>query len=137
MTNVSARSNLVNFSPEKNLTKNSNIADWFYFPSWKRVPLLKTGRIISGCYLVFVDECGIGSEIVQQLRHKQQDAIAVLISDEFKQIDCNTYSINPKNQDDYNILLQAIYKQGKTPKFIAHLWSVSNSLKQSIETIQY
>ncbi len=121
---------------EKNLTKNSNIADWFYVPSWKRVPLLKTGQIVSGCYLVFVDECGIGSEIVQQLRQKQQDAIAVLISDEFKQIDCNTYTINPKNQDDYNILLQTIYKQGKIPKVITHLWSVSNSLNQPIETIQ-
>ncbi|MHC5736415.1 type I polyketide synthase [Nostoc sp.] len=120
---------------ERKLGKNSNIADWFYVPSWKRIPLIETGKRKSAYYLVFVDECGIGSQIVQQLQQTGNDAIAVLIGDKFSQINSDTYTINPDNRDDYSTLLHTIQEQGKTPEIIIHLWSVTNSLNQPLETI--
>ncbi|MBW4477602.1 MAG: KR domain-containing protein [Tolypothrix brevis GSE-NOS-MK-07-07A] len=132
----SKNDNKIHPGDESKIGKNSNIADWFYVPSWKQLPLVKNEQVISACYIVFVDECGVGSKIVQQLRQAEQDVIAVLIGDNFEQINSNTYTINPEKQDDYNTLLQAIQKQEKTPNLIIHLWSVANSLNHSIETIQ-
>ncbi|MER3588643.1 MAG: beta-ketoacyl synthase, partial [Mastigocladus sp. ERB_26_1] len=121
---------------ESKLGKKSNIADWFYVPSWKQIPLVKTGEKKSTCYLVFVDECTIGSQIVQHLQQTGQDAIAVLAGAEFSQVDHNTYTINPAQQDDYQTLLQAIHQQGKIPETIIHLWGLSYVIHQSLETIQ-
>ncbi|MFE1744006.1 SDR family NAD(P)-dependent oxidoreductase [Coleofasciculus sp. H7-2] len=114
----------------------SNITDWFYVPSWKQIPLVKTREIPSACYLVFVDECGIGSQIVQRLQQTGQDAISVRVGEQFKQLDSNTYTINPACQDDYHALIRAVREQGKTPNAIAHLWSITQSPPQSFETSQ-
>lgn len=110
----------------ESIGKKSNVADWFYVPSWKRVPLVKTPDITSACYLVFVDECGIGAEIVQRLQQAGQEVIAVEVG-QFSQRDANTYAINPANPDDYNTLIQAVRERGKLPNAIAHLWSITQS----------
>ncbi|MEP0859277.1 SDR family NAD(P)-dependent oxidoreductase [Trichocoleus sp. DQ-U1] len=114
----------------------SDITDWFYVPSWKKIPLVKTGEISSACYLVFVDECGIGSQIVQRLQQVGQDAISVRVGEQFKQLDSNAYTINPACQDDYYALIQAVREQGKAPNAIAHLWSITQSPPHSLETSQ-
>lgn len=119
-----------------NLGKKLNITDWFYVPSWKQVPLVKTRDITSGCYLVFVDECGIGSQIVQRLQLAGQDVIALQLGEQFNQLDSNTYTINPANQDDYNKLIGVLQQQGKTPKAIVHLWSLTQSTTEPLEAIQ-
>jgi len=121
---------------ESKLGKKPSVADWFYIPSWKRVPLVKAPDVTSACYLVFVDECGIGPEIVQQLQQAGQEAIAVEVGEQFSQRDFNTYTINPANPDDYNTLLQTVWERGKIPNAFAHLWSVTQSLPQSGETTQ-
>jgi acyl transferase domain-containing protein/acyl carrier protein len=114
----------------------SKITDWFYVPSWKQIPLVKTREISPACYLVFVDECEIGSQIVQRLQQTGQDAISVRVGEQFKQLDSNAYTINPACQDDYQTLIRAVREQGKTPNAIAHLWSITQSPPQSLETSQ-
>ncbi|MBN3951428.1 MAG: SDR family NAD(P)-dependent oxidoreductase [Nostoc sp. NMS7] len=121
---------------QSKLGKKSNITDWFYVPSWKRVPLVKTREIPSGCYLVFLDECGIGTQIIQRLRQSGHDAIAIQVGEEFNQLDSNTYTINQARQQDYNALIQTLKEQGKTPNAIVHLWGITQSPPQSLETIQ-
>ncbi|MEP0883297.1 SDR family NAD(P)-dependent oxidoreductase [Trichocoleus sp. ST-U3] len=123
-------------SPGESKLGKSDITDWFYVPSWKKIPLVKTGEISSACYLVFVDECGIGSQIVQRLQQAGQDAISVRVGEQFKQLDSNAYTINPACQDDYYALIQAVREQGKAPNAIAHLWSITQSPPQSLETSQ-
>lgn len=121
---------------ENNLGKKSNITDWFYIPSWKRVPIIKTKDITSNCSLIFVDEYGIGSKIVQIFQNLGQDVITVKVGDAFNQLDNNTYIINSKQADDYYQLLRQLQKEGKVPNTIIHLWSVTQSQNLSWETIQ-
>jgi NAD(P)-dependent dehydrogenase (short-subunit alcohol dehydrogenase family)/acyl carrier protein len=122
---------------EIKLAKRSNITDWFYVPSWKRVPLVET-RLTSAatlsCYLVFVDECGLGEQIAQRLEQAGQDVITVTVGEQFRKLDRSAYAINPQNRDDYNALMQAIRELGKTPNTIAHLWSITQSPHQSFDT---
>ncbi|MBE9004880.1 SDR family NAD(P)-dependent oxidoreductase [Fortiea sp. LEGE XX443] len=116
--------------------KNSNITDWFYIPSWKRVPLVKTKDITSNRSLIFVDEYGAGSQLVQELQQLGQDVITVKIGKKFNQLDSITYTINPAEVDDYHNLLQQLQKQGKIPNTITHLWSLNQSQNLSWETTQ-
>ncbi|HYW19655.1 MAG TPA: SDR family NAD(P)-dependent oxidoreductase [Nodularia sp. (in: cyanobacteria)] len=116
--------------------KKANITDWFYIPSWKRVPIIKTNNITSDCSLIFVDESGIGSKIVQRLQYLGENVISVKVGEKFNQLDSNTYTINPKQADDYNHLLQQLREKGKTPNTIIHLWSVTQSQTLSWETTQ-
>ncbi|MEJ1929854.1 SDR family NAD(P)-dependent oxidoreductase [Nostoc sp. NIES-2111] len=116
--------------------KKSNIRDWFYIPSWKRVPLVKTKEISSGYSLIFVDEYGVGSQLVQRLQQLGQDVITVKIGEKFNQIDSNTYAINPAQADDYQNLLRQLQEQSKTPDKIIHLWSLTQSQALSWERTQ-
>jgi acyl transferase domain-containing protein/acyl carrier protein len=116
--------------------KKPNITDWFYIPSWKRVPLVKTKEITSGYYLIFVDESSVGSQLLQQLQKIGQDVITVKVGESFNQIDNNTYTLNPAEADDYYNLLQQLRTQGKTPNTIIHLWSLTQSQVLSWETTQ-
>jgi acyl transferase domain-containing protein/acyl carrier protein len=116
--------------------KKPNISDWFYIPSWKRVPLVKTKDITSGYSLIFVDEYGVGSQLVQRLQQLGQDVITVKVGKNFAQLDSNTYAINPAQADDYQNLLQQLREQEKTPNSITHLWSLTQSQTLSWETTQ-
>ncbi|MEA5621855.1 type I polyketide synthase [Nostoc sp. UHCC 0251] len=116
--------------------KKPNISDWFYIPSWKRVPLVKTKDITSGYSLIFIDEYGIGLQLAQRLQQLGKDVITVKVGEKFAQLDTNTYAINPAQADDYQNLLQQLQQQEKTPNTITHLWSLTQSQDLSWETIQ-
>ncbi len=114
------------------LSKKSDIADWFYIPSWKRTmppqPFQPGLEVKLGCCLVFVDECGLGEKLVKQLVLEHQDVISVKFGEQFQQnseYPQRTYTINPEKEDDYNTLLKELRSLGKIPKRIVHLWSVT------------
>ncbi|MDF5732626.1 MAG: acyltransferase domain-containing protein, partial [Rhizonema sp. PD38] len=141
------------------LDKKPDIADWFYIPSWKRLMpcqpySFKVQATQTGCWLVFVDECGLGDKMVQRLALEGQDAIAVRIGEQFDRNreypterrslsgdlgeHQSSYTINPQQRDDYNALLQELRAQGKVPKTIVHLWSVTPDIHPSsaIESLE-
>lgn len=114
------------------LAKKSDIADWFYIPSWKRTMRSQSLQLRleekSGCWLVFVDECGLGEKLVKRLLLENQDVISVKIGEQFQQnseYPQRTYTINPEKENDYNTLLKELRTLGKIPKRIVHLWSVT------------
>ncbi|GAB1543929.1 hypothetical protein NUACC21_66050 [Scytonema sp. NUACC21] len=122
------------------LHKSSNIADWFYIPSWRRKPLLscQNGQTqMQTSVLVFVDECGLGSKLVKQLKLEGQDVVTVRIGSAFsfvnksqdgKQDDEQNHfevSLNPRQRGDYDALLQQLRSLGKYPKTIVHMWGVT------------
>ncbi|WP_407882796.1 SDR family NAD(P)-dependent oxidoreductase, partial [Scytonema sp. NUACC26] len=108
--------------------KKPNIADWFYIPSWKRSPLnaRKLNEIpVQANTLVFIDECGLGSQLVEKLELEGQNVITVKVGSEFTKLSEHTYTLNPKEGNDYNALLNELYALGKTPQTIVHLWNVT------------
>ncbi|MGL5076618.1 MAG: SDR family NAD(P)-dependent oxidoreductase, partial [Waterburya sp.] len=106
--------------------KKDNIADWFYVPAWKALPLIKTSKITNDRYLVFVDQSAISVRLIEKLRQDGQNAIAVYIGDNFSQ-DHHGYTINPNNPEDYQTLFQAISELGNIPTKIIYLWNTSPS----------
>jgi len=112
------------------LSKKSNIADWFYLPTWKQVKLLEPfkGRKLEKQkqrWLVFVDPSKLGSRIAQRLEQEGQEVITVTVGEEFAQLGDRIYAINPQQRQDYDALFQTLRTIDKIPQTIAHFWGVT------------
>ncbi|MDZ8092004.1 MAG: SDR family NAD(P)-dependent oxidoreductase [Nostoc sp. DedQUE05] len=119
------------------LTKKADIADWFYLPFWKPSlpPVELDSQILitkKSCTLVFLDECGLGIKLVKQLEKQNQDVITVKIGDQFIILG-DGYTINPENNQDYDILFQELLRKNKLPQTIIHLWNVTNISEHELE----
>ncbi|MUL39086.1 type I polyketide synthase [Gloeocapsopsis dulcis] len=131
---------------EVSLGKQSNVADWFYIPSWKRSlpPQSNTQVKEAECWLVFVDEYGLGAQIVKRLELEGHKVITVTIGEQFgttsesskEQIGKCAYTIAPQQHDDYNTLLKELRAQDLIPQRIIHLWSVTQSELGDFNTTQ-
>ncbi|MFB2772373.1 SDR family NAD(P)-dependent oxidoreductase [Pelatocladus sp. BLCC-F211] len=134
----------------KLLGKKPNIADWFYIPIWKQsTPLefFQQKEFVTeknNCWLVFIDDYGVGEAVAQRLAQQNQDIVKVRVAEKFTQLNKYTYNINPHKKNNYDTLLQELHKQSLIPNAIAHFWSITpndtlncNELKaQSFENTQ-
>jgi acyl transferase domain-containing protein/acyl carrier protein len=115
--------------PLSRLDRRENLADWFYLPSWKRsqLPQKLAEHVLrerSFCWLLFVDECGIGKQIAQRLQQVAQTVIIVTVEEQFTQLSEHVYALNPKRQEDYESLLTELWAKEKIPQRIVYCWSV-------------
>ncbi|MFN6562990.1 MAG: SDR family NAD(P)-dependent oxidoreductase [Nostoc sp. ChiSLP01] len=111
----------------KSLGKKPNIADWFYIPSWKQSTPIELFQTIekNTCWLVFIDDYGVGNAVAKQLEEQSKNVIKVSIGEKFTQIDKYIYTINPQQKNDYDTLFEELQKQSLIPKAIAHFWSIT------------
>lgn len=131
-------------TPQLTLGKKPDIADWFYAPSWRRSPIsFKPNEIEFGaCTLVFIDDCGLGSQLVKALELKGHNkVVSVRVGSQFTRIEPRNYLFNPQQRDDYDALLKELIAENLLPKTILHLWSVApkeqkNSELDWVETSQ-
>ncbi|MBW4592783.1 MAG: SDR family oxidoreductase [Brasilonema angustatum HA4187-MV1] len=133
------------------LGKKPDIADWFYLPLWKQsAPPGLLGKEDfaeqKSCVLVFIDECGLGEELVKKLQQQGQDsicvecssrAIAVRVGSEFSKLSDSLYTLNPRQSHDYDALLNELGALNLIPKTIVHLWSVTPGDKRSLKPSAY
>lgn len=136
------QANAVN-TRQVSLGKKPDVADWFYIPSWTAIKqeenphrflpqqstphLLKQGVLADQklCWLVFIDACGLGSQIVKRLEQEGQDVITVMVGEQFSKSRDRGYTINPSQGEDYDALFEELCALDKTPKTIVHLWNVT------------
>ncbi|HEY9629838.1 MAG TPA: SDR family NAD(P)-dependent oxidoreductase [Coleofasciculaceae cyanobacterium] len=117
-------------------TQKLEMAQWFHCPSWKRAAPLawfepEKLEIQPQCWLVFLDPCGVGSRIVEQLDRAYQNIITVTIGEQFSQLSERNYRINPANKEDYDRLLKTICGLDKNPERIIHLWNATSNQERS------
>jgi acyl transferase domain-containing protein/NAD(P)-dependent dehydrogenase (short-subunit alcohol dehydrogenase family)/acyl carrier protein len=110
------------------LAKHEDIADWFYLPSWKQAPLMESRarrKSKRQQWLVFIDDSGIGCQVVKRLETDGQMVSAVKIGKEFAKLGPTEYSINPKQRDDYRDLLADL---DDLPTKVVHCWSLTRQV---------
>lgn len=106
--------------------KKTDIADWFYYPSWRRtLPLPPANMTERGCWLVFADACGVGSDLAKRLQECGQDVVSITPGEQYEQRDHNRFILNPGSQEDYMTLLKELRTMEKLPDNIIHLWGVT------------
>ncbi len=110
----------------RDFSKKKDIADWFFFPGWKRSTLLrKASEAPTGSWLLFQDECGLGARIAQRLNRDGHDVVLVSAGDSYLRHDAHRYSIRLGVQEDYVSLLTELRAAEKEPRNIVHLFGVT------------
>ena len=110
-----------------------NNADWCYVPHWKStvIPFRSSTEMPRNHrFLVFIDECGLGLEFVNQLKELEQSTITVQIGKKFGKLDESSYSINPENIDDYFSLMEVLHQNDEFPERIVHFWNTRQDDKK-------
>jgi acyl transferase domain-containing protein/acyl carrier protein len=135
-------SNNVNLGAS-NSPQKLEIIEWFHIPSWKRVPPpvpFEPGKWgdRKQPWLVFVDRCGVGFQLLERLEEECQDVVIVRIGEQFRKLNEQEYTINPGKRDDYDTLLREL-RVSKIPKSIVHLWNITanEQIESGIESWEH
>jgi acyl transferase domain-containing protein/acyl carrier protein len=112
------------------LGKKLDMTDWFYIPVWKRAelsarqPYELQGR---SSWLVFVDTCGLGTQLVNRLTQQGQNVVMVRVGSTYEKQNHGHYTLNPQRREDYQALLEDLRTWEQLPNAIVHLWQVTES----------
>ncbi|HKH46546.1 MAG TPA: condensation domain-containing protein [Thermoanaerobaculia bacterium] len=93
--------------------RTADLADWFWVPSWKQVPLVRPAAQGSESWLIFLDENGLGERLAGRLRGEGHTVATVAAGPEF----------DPRRPQDYAELVARM--AGDLPTRILHLWGVT------------
>jgi len=102
--------------------------DWFYQPAWQSAPLLDTAAQDSPgglVWLLFVDECDIGAQLMHSLEQAGQIVITAARGPAFAQTGARIYTLNPAQRDDYDQLFEALLATDGLPQRIVHMWNIT------------
>ena len=108
---------------QRGIKGGSNIADWFYIPTWKALPLVNPSSKSKESYLIFAERSPVSEQIIEQLS-KQGEITAVYSGEQFDR-DNDKYAIDPNKPEDYQRLFKAIAESGNIPIKIIYLWSIT------------
>jgi len=103
----------------------TDIADWFYVPSWKPAIAANTTPQPAGNdpVLVFSDSFGIGDAVREQLRGSSGPVNTVRRGAEFSARE-DDFVIRAGERSDYEALIRTLRERKQSPGWILHLWSV-------------
>jgi acyl transferase domain-containing protein len=109
------------------LDKQPDIADWFYAPLWEETPapLPPIELDPASRWLIFTDNHNFGKTLAQRLLQLGCGVTSVGIGQEFAQLDADTYTINPRQRQDYSRLLDEL--RADQPTTIAYCWTVTST----------
>ena len=109
-----------------------NLADWFYTPSWERcLPTLKAADPTERpCWLVFIDDEGIGQQLAKNIEQSGQDVFTVCLGNAFEQAGYRKFSLNCDKPEGFRQLLEDLKLKEMVPTEIVYLWALPNTLQQ-------
>ncbi|BBC27136.1 type I polyketide synthase [Pseudanabaena sp. ABRG5-3] len=110
------------------LTKKSDIGEWFYSPSWKRTVLPTLNSDQKRCWLLFGDRTGVTTALTERLQQQGHRVIQVHIGTEFHKNDRDLYTLNPSDRTHYDALMREVLALEPSP-IIAHLWTLNDHLE--------
>ncbi len=88
--------------------------------------LYKETKTVSGSWLIFADNQGIGQQLSELLRSQKQDCILVFPGTEYKQIAEKEFSINLSLPEDFQQLLLEQVASSQAPWCgVVYLWSLN------------
>ncbi|MGD2085538.1 MAG: SDR family oxidoreductase [Candidatus Aminicenantes bacterium] len=118
--------------------KKPDMAEWFYVPSWERAALQHSSPIKTktpGTWVVFMDECGLGLQLLKLLEQQQVNAITVKTGPGFDKTGENEYILDPAESNHYDLLFRDFPELNPDSEgiTIAHLWGVTRGNNQGVE----
>ena len=102
----------------------TQVRNQFYRRAWVQtiVPTALSSK--SKCWVVFLDQVGLGKQIVAQLKGAAHKVVEVKPGKKFAKFSRYEYAIRPNVRSDYDALIGDLQRRGNPPDNIVHLWSV-------------
>jgi thioesterase domain-containing protein/acyl carrier protein len=102
----------------------TQVRNQFYRRAWVRtiVPTALSSK--SKCWVVFLDDVGLGRQISAQLKGATHKVVEVKPGKKFAKLGRYEYAIRPYVRSDYDALIGDLQRRGSPPENIVHLWSV-------------
>jgi iturin family lipopeptide synthetase A len=119
------------------LDKEADPADWFYLPSWKRLPRPKPGDAgedggdtAKQWWLIFAppggEVPGLAAGLVRRLEQDEENAVVTAAPGaEFVRLNERSYVVCPQNRRHYQQLFAELQRSGIVPQKILHCWNIS------------
>ncbi|HEY0172990.1 MAG TPA: SDR family oxidoreductase [Pyrinomonadaceae bacterium] len=115
------------------------VAEWFYLPSWKRVPPPAAKQTEPGSrprWVVMADEGGLGDELAARLAAAGGEVATVRAGERFMQVGGRDYTIDPRRKEDYRALLGALAAERLTPERVVHMWGVGGDEENAADAVE-
>ncbi|MEM6252540.1 MAG: beta-ketoacyl synthase N-terminal-like domain-containing protein [Cyanobacteria bacterium P01_D01_bin.156] len=111
------------------LAKTTDMADWFYIPSWQRRPVTRPlPERTSECWVVFTDV----PKHWQSLTNKVNKIIWVTPGTKFS-VNGDRYTIHPQEKADYQRLVASLEKE--SPTQIVCGWGLSSDFNNEFQSL--
>lgn len=108
-----------------------NYPEFYHNVAWKRGDLLKNKTQAGGVVLVFFNDGERGKKIIQALSKTGREIIKIRISESYKKINKNYYTIR-NEKEEYKLILSELRDRGITQ--IVHLLTLDS--KKEIKTLE-
>ncbi|NIM10482.1 MAG: amino acid adenylation domain-containing protein [Candidatus Aminicenantes bacterium] len=122
--------------------ERAGIDDWFYVPSWKRVDIDGDVDVNQDHYnwVVFIDDCGVGQWLADQLKETGQDVTVVKPGKQFKKQEGGkgepiTFVIDTGQPGHYDRLFAELSQQNRMPQRMVHLWGVTGNGMHELDPV--
>ena len=114
-----------------------DLAQWFYRPSWQRItPTPQTADPTERpCWLIFLDDFGIGQQLAKQIERAGQDVLTVKTGESFDQVGYRQFSLNQAEPDSYRQLLEDLQLRELVPTAMVYLWSLDSAQNAGFMTL--
>lgn len=100
--------------------------DWFYIPSWRRLPALSAAdmKLQDGPVLLFMDDCGLGEQLLPRLEGRE--TVVVRKGQGFRRVAAKQYVLEPGGREGYESLVAELTEASLFPAVVVHLWTVGS-----------
>ncbi|MEM9087127.1 MAG: beta-ketoacyl synthase N-terminal-like domain-containing protein [Cyanobacteria bacterium P01_F01_bin.53] len=109
-------------------TKAADMADWFYLPTWKRLPLTaETSNLTDDRWLIFADDA-LQTQLQEHFSTlKNRPAITwVNPGSAFSHATEKSYTLQPQQATDYQQLIQALLAGDSWPTQVIYGWGMTH-----------
>lgn len=106
----------------ESVTRFEDVRDFAYVPRWS--PKAPTTDVHEPTrWLVFLDDAGVGSRLVRQLRKEGHAVTTVVPGDTFAKRSESDFVLSPeRGREGYDLLFRELMASGRIPQRIVHLW---------------
>ena len=105
--------------------KRPDIATWGWRPAWKPAyaDRIHDARSEAASFLIFLDDGGVGEEMVARLRADGHRVATVSLGDSFAMVADDAFVLCPEQgREGYDRLLRHLAANGGVPGHVLHLW---------------
>ncbi|MCP4154135.1 MAG: SDR family NAD(P)-dependent oxidoreductase, partial [bacterium] len=104
-------------------TGKKEVEEWFYIPTWKRIPLDQSGEgALPAPWLVFCEDEGLGKALVKKMEQDGVQAVIVTQGARYHVVSEKEYIIDGTLDTDYLRLIRELRQTDRYPGGIIHLW---------------